>query len=83
MIHLGYWCGAYEAYINIEIKMPAVGFFKSSRYSHLFYGTKSQQQSFGGILKRFDNGKLENTDLKRAKNIKLLTSKTNLLVTSN
>ena len=44
VINLGYWYGICEAYSNIEIKMTAVDFLKSSRSSHLLSGTKSQQQ---------------------------------------
>ena len=47
--------------------MTSVEFLKSSRSGHLFSGNKSQQQSFGRMLKKFDNGKLENIDVKRAK----------------
>ena len=42
--------------------MTAAEFLKSSRSSHLLSGTKSQKQSFGGMLKKFDNGKLEEPD---------------------
>ena len=35
VINLGYWYGICEAYSNIEIKMNAVDFLKSSRYSQL------------------------------------------------
>ena len=71
MITLGDWYGACEAYRNLEIKMTAVEFLTSIRSSHLFSDTKSQKQSFGRTLKEIDNGKLENTDGKRAKDIKL------------
>ena len=71
VITLGDWYGACEAYRNLEIKMTAVEFLTSIRSSHLFSGTKSQKQSFGRTLKEIDNGKLENTDGKRAKDIKL------------
>ena len=47
--------------------MTHVEFLRSIISSHLFYCNKTQQQSFGRILKKFDNGKLENTDGKRAK----------------
>ena len=47
--------------------MTAVEFFKSSRYSHLFSGTKGHQQSFWRTLNTFDNEKLENTYGKRSK----------------
>ena len=47
--------------------MTAVEFLKTSRSSHLFSGTKSQQQSFERMINVLDNGKLENTDGKKAK----------------
>ena len=50
--------------------MTDVEFLKPSRSSHLFSGAKSQKQSFGRMTKNLDNGKLENTDEKRAKNRK-------------
>ena len=56
VITLVNWYGACETYRNLEIKMTAIGFSKSNRSSHLFSGTKSQQQSFGRMLKKFDNG---------------------------
>ena len=67
VVNLGDLYGACEAYRNLEIKMTVVEFFKSSRSSYLFSGTKIQQQSFGRMLKKFDNRKLGNTDGKRAK----------------
>ena len=47
--------------------MTGVKILKPSRSSHLFYETKSQEQSFGEMLKKFDNWKLENRDGKRPK----------------
>ena len=50
--------------------MTAAERLKSIRSNHLFSGTKIQQQAFGRILIFFDNGDLENTNGKRAKNRK-------------
>ena len=75
-----YWDGACEAYWNLEIKMTAIEFLKSSRSSHFFSGTKIQQQSFGRMLKKFDNGKLENIYGKRAKDRKFSDIKDKVII---
>ena len=59
VITLGDWYGSCEAYSNIGIRITSVRFFKSSRSSHLFSGTKIQQQSFGRMLKSLIMGNLK------------------------
>ena len=49
------WWGVCDSYRKATLKMSKTSFLKSSMTSQKFSGSKSQQQSFGRYLKRYDN----------------------------
>ena len=83
VITLVYLYGPCESYSNIESKMTAVEFFKSSRSSHFFLGPKSRNNHLGGRFKTLIMGNLKTQMERELKIESFLTLKTKLLATSN
>ena len=52
-------CEAYRKLASQDVKMKRSSFLNSSHCAACFTGTKSEEQSFGRFLVKFDNGKLE------------------------